>query len=121
MTSRVLIGDDNEQMLRSLGRVMRMKGLEADLSTTPEEVIEKAKTGDYFAVVTDLEYTEGGREGFQVLDAIKDIDSVKILYTARREFEVVADGLVNGADYVIPGKDSSQLFEVLSKSLEKRR
>jgi DNA-binding response OmpR family regulator len=115
MTSKILIGDDNQQMLRSLSRALRFKGLETDLASTSQEVIEKARQGNYSAIITDLAYTEGGREGYEVLKQIKQVSAIKILYTAESGFEHVPEGFMNGADYVVLRKDSSQLMEILQK------
>ncbi len=115
MTSRILIGDDNEQIRKSLARTLKLRKLETDLASTPEEVIRKAKANNYSAIITDLEYTEGGREGYEVLRQIKETPSVKILYTGQIGFEFLAEGLANGADYVVLRKEISQLTEVLDK------
>lgn len=114
---RVLIGDDNERIANSLARALRPRGLEADLADTPQEVIAKAGAGNYSAVITDLEYTPEGREGFEVLRAIKDLPALKILYTGRNGFEVEAEALVEGADYAVLNKDYDRLFEILQENI----
>lgn len=116
LDKRVLIGDDNQTIRAELLESLVRKNFAVDLASTPEEMIQKAKSGDYFAVVTDLEYTPQGREGYAVLDELKENPALKILYTGKREFECVAEGLVFGADYVITKKDQTQLIEVLENN-----
>lgn len=112
---KILIGDDKEEVRTALARVLSARNLEAELASTPEETIAKARAGNYSAVVTDLEYTEKGREGYEVLRAIKDIPAKKILYTGVLGFEHVMEALLNGADHVVLGKNQEELLEILTK------
>ena len=118
MKNRILIGDDKEQVRTALARALKLRKLEADLVSTPEETIAKARTGNYSAVITDLEYTENGREGYEVLRQIRNIPALKILYTGQMGFEYAAEGFAEGADYVVLRKDESQLMELLDKTTE---
>ena len=52
---RILYGDDNEQIRNSLASALKLRKLEVDLASTPQEMIDKARTGNYAALVTDLE------------------------------------------------------------------
>jgi len=115
---RILYGDDNEQKKESLARELRLRRLEVDLASTPAETISKARAGNYFAVVTDLNYTEEGTEGYEVLKQLKDLPAKKILYTGQAGFEYVADGFMHGADYVVLSKHEKSLLEVLDKLLK---
>jgi len=114
---RILYGDDNEQMRSSLARALKLRNLEADLASTPEETIAKARANNYAAVITDLEYSAGGREGYDVMREIKDLPALKVLYTAQSGFEYTAEALVNGADYAVLRKDPAQLINLLEREL----
>jgi DNA-binding response OmpR family regulator len=117
MINKILIGDDREQVRCSLGRALRARKIEVDLAATAQEVIRKARANNYDAVITDLEYTEGGREGYEVLRQISDLPTLKVLYTAQSGFEFEAEGLECGADYVILRKDHSRLLQLLNEKL----
>lgn len=117
MKNKILIGDDKEQVRTALARALKLRNLEADLVSTPEEIIAKAKAGNYGVVITDLEYTDNGREGYEILRQIKDIPALKILYTGQMGFEYAAEGFAEGADYVVLRKDESQLMELLDNEL----
>ena len=120
-TLRILVGDDNESLERALARALSLNGFETDSASTPQETIAKARANDYFAVITDLEYTDGGREGYEVLRQIRDSPTHKILYTAQSGFEFAAEGFAEGADYVILRKKHSELIELLNKLRGERK
>jgi DNA-binding response OmpR family regulator len=111
---QVLIGDDEEEVRTALARELELMQFEVDLARNPQEVIAKARTNIYSAVVTDLEYTVDGREGYQVLKEIKDVCAVKILYTGLSGFEHVLEGFEHGADHVVLGKNQLTLVEILN-------
>lgn len=54
---------------------------EVEFVNDPKEVIKKARTGEYTIIVTDLMYTPGGQEGFDVLESLRDLKIRKILWT----------------------------------------
>ncbi|VVB79480.1 Uncharacterised protein [uncultured archaeon] len=114
---KVLIGDDREQIRLELARELTIRGLESDLKATAEETIEAAKKEDYYAIITDLEYTPEGEEGYRVLDETRSMISIKILYTGKRGFETFVGGVGHGADYVILKKDLSELLEIIDKDI----
>ena len=115
MVVRVLFGDDKPEIREDLTKALRECKLKVDLASTPQEVIAKARAGNYLAVITDLNYTRDGNEGYDVLRELRDNSSCKILYTAKMGFEFAAEGLEKGADYVILRKDKSQLIELVTK------
>jgi len=109
----ILFADDNAEILRSMERALRTRGLKPDLASNPDEAVKMARAKPYLAIITDLEFTPDGREGYDVLEQISDLPAVKILYTGRRDFETVAEGLVKGADHVVLDKKYSELMEIL--------
>lgn len=115
---RILYGDDNEQVKDSLASKLRTKNLEVDLASTYEETIAKARANNYDVIITDLEYTSGGREGYDVLKSIIDIPAIKILYTGNMETELAVEAFMHGAEYAILRKDESKLLSLLDKELK---
>jgi ActR/RegA family two-component response regulator len=50
------------------------------IETEAEEVIREARTGRYDVVVTDLNYTNQGEEGYQIIDELQEIrDKSKLI------------------------------------------
>ena len=116
-TKRILYGDDKEEMRNALARALKTRNLELELASTPQEIIAKAKANNYHAIVTDLDYTNEGREGYEVLRQLKDLPALKVLYSGVCGFEFMAEAFDNGANYVVFRKDQSELMKILDKEL----
>jgi len=113
-TKKILIGDDNTEFLASFSRALRRPGIEVDTATTPEGVVAKAKQTRYDKIVTDLDYTDEGGEGYRVLQEIRELAEVRILYTAKAEVEGVREEAErNGATHTINKRDFSGLMKLL--------
>jgi DNA-binding NtrC family response regulator len=115
---KVLYGDDKPEMREKVARELRSRGLEVDLASTPSEMLAKAKSSNYHVLITDLEYTQDGREGYEVLGAIRYLPGLKILYSGVSGFEYQAEALENGADFAVLRKDLNSLLEMLDKNLK---
>lgn len=112
---RILVGDDNPQVRESLARDLKLRNLEVDLVSNPQEVVAKARTGNYDVVVSDLQYTPEGREGYDVLRELQNIRAKKVLYTAQSGFESESEALELGVDYFVSAKDASRLYKLLDE------
>jgi hypothetical protein len=77
---KILLGDDHLDFAKKA--MPYIPGAEVTYLDDHEEVIAEAKTGDYDLVITDLQYTPNGTEGFTVLEELQDLDVRKILWTA---------------------------------------
>jgi len=78
---KILWGDDQKEFLTSMKSALEPK-YKIDIALNPEEVIEKAEQKKYDLVITDLRYSEGGKEGFDVIKAVKDKVKYVILCSA---------------------------------------
>lgn len=76
---KIIIGDDIEDILSGWELML---GDKAKTVTTPEEFIYALKNKDFDVVVTDLNYTKGGKEGYEILRTIKNRNCRKILCTS---------------------------------------
>lgn len=115
---KVLYGDDRLENREALAGELRSRGLDVDLAASVEEMLAKAKANSYHAFVTDLEYTEGGREGFDVLRQLKSYSGLKVLYSGISEFGAEVEALERGADYAVLRKNQPVLLEVLARELK---
>src|SRR3989338_10688700 len=70
---------------------------------TPREILEMIKTRKWDCIVTDLNYTRGGMEGYAILQEVKECTTVRILWTSDvdEKPEVVQKGIEAGATCVI--------------------
>ena len=76
---KILVGDDMIDFAKKV--FPAIPDTEVEFVNNPEEVIKKARTENYTIIVTDLMYTPGGQEGFDVLENLKDLKIRKILWT----------------------------------------
>lgn len=113
----ILYGDDREDMRKKLCFLLSDKGYAVHLAESPLEFISKSKTFQYDALITDLDYTPEGREGFEVLNQIRSLDSLKILFTGAVGFEYAAEAFEHGADYAVLEKNYYSLSEILEDEL----
>jgi DNA-binding NtrC family response regulator len=122
MTRRVLIVDDEKQMVRTLADVVRLHGWEADGAYSGEAAVEAVREHDYAVVLMDVRMT--GINGVQALKAMKALRpgiSV-ILMTAYTATEVLAEAEREGALLILPKPVTlTGLIEVLEQAAKEAR
>lgn len=97
---RLLIVDDQRDLASSYKRALG-DDYEIDIAVTLDEAITKIDGNRYDAVLSDLQLTEDGQEGYQVVKHARDRYGTRatiVLNTARASDDVNARGLQNGAD-----------------------
>lgn len=77
---KILVGDDQVDFAKK--NFPYIPDAEVEFVNNPSSLIEKAKTGQYSMIVTDLNFTENGQEGFNVLKELQGTNARKILWTA---------------------------------------
>ena len=66
---RILIADDQPDVLKALKVLLKGQGYETTLVASPDEALESVKSDDYEAILIDLNYTRdttSGREGLEL-------------------------------------------------------
>ena len=114
----ILFGDDNASMFK-LPVKKRFPEYTIEFYCTPEEIIEKAKQGKFKTIITDLNYTKGGEEGFNVLSEVKGCSDIRILHTGifrGEEAKMMETAGRYGATHVVSKND----YETLRKIIERR-
>jgi hypothetical protein len=84
---RIIVGDERIDFARSAFPFI--PNAEVEFTESHIELIRRARTRNYGLVVTDLEYTLNGREGFEVLESIQDINVRKILWTGAAHMQEI--------------------------------
>jgi DNA-binding NtrC family response regulator len=101
VTGRILVVDDDRQMVRTLRDILRLKGWEADGAHTGEEALIAIETGAYHAVLMDIRMPGiNGVEAFHAMRARRPALRV-ILMTAYTARELVAEAERAGAIQVL--------------------
>src|SRR5438094_8368749 len=75
---RILIADDQQDVLESLRLLLKGEGCKTEAVTSPGGVNEAVKTCDFDCLLIDLNYTRdtnSGQEGLDLLAELKALDS----------------------------------------------
>lgn len=99
----ILIIDDEEQILKSIGELLRRSNYVCITAKTAAEGLARIQKERPMVVITDLKM-EKDRSGIEVLEQAKAIDPdvVVILYTAHGDVTVTRDAFIKGAFDFIP-------------------
>src|SRR5438045_9153406 len=78
-TGRVLIADDQPDVLEALRLLLKGEGFEIESATSPAGIQAALETRDFDVVLMDLNYTRdttSGQEGLDLLTRIQAIDTM---------------------------------------------
>ncbi|MGH7541405.1 MAG: sigma-54-dependent transcriptional regulator, partial [Gemmatimonadota bacterium] len=121
---RVLIADDQQDVLRALRLLLKGEGFELETAASPAGVERALEAGDFDAVLMDLNYardTTSGREGLELLPRIKAYDPTLpvVVMTAWGSIEGAVEAMRKGAgDYVEKPWDNARLVSTLRTQIE---
>jgi two-component system OmpR family response regulator len=107
---RILIVEDEPDLLRSLAQALREEGYAVDTAADGVEGAYKAENYDYDAVVLDVMLPR--MDGWEILTRLRKIKKTPVLMlTARDQARDRVRGLDTGADdYLVKPFDLSELF-----------
>lgn len=123
-TPRVLIADDQPDVLQALRLLLKGEGFDIDTATSPPAVLEAVESRDFDAVLLDLNYTRdttSGREGLDLLAKLQELDGTLpvIVMTAWASVETAVEAMRRGArDYVQKPWDNARLLATLKTQIE---
>jgi PAS domain S-box-containing protein len=118
--TRILVIDDEPQVLRYVQRTLEESGFRAIVTQDPEEAIRIAETDDPDMLLLDMQLP--GTDGFELLRRVREFSGVPVMFlTARSDSEVAAKALRAGADdYVTKPFSPSELVARIEASLRRR-
>ena len=117
----ILLVDDEEIILNSIGTDLRQENYDVTLATSGEEAVTLLQDSRFDLVVTDLSMS--GLDGIQVLKEAKKIHSLTgvIILTGYGDMTSAIDALRLGADdYVLKPCESDELIIRIGRCLEKQ-
>jgi len=117
---RILIVEDEPDLLHSLVRALREEGYAVDSATEGEDGLFKAESADYDAIVLDVMLPR--LDGWQILSRLRQSKQTPVLMlTARDASRDRVKGLDGGADdYVVKPFDLPELFARLRAIIRRR-
>ncbi|HEV7596517.1 MAG TPA: response regulator [Gemmatimonadaceae bacterium] len=122
MTRRMLIVDDEKQMVKTLVDVVKLHGWEADGAYSGEAAVEAVRARDYAVVLMDVRMTGiNGLEAFKAMKAVRPGVRV-ILMTAYTATEILAEAEREGALKILSKPVAlSGLLELLKEATKESR
>src|SRR5436190_14354019 len=125
--ARLLIADDQRDVLEALRLLLKPEGFGIETAGSPSGVLDALAVREFEAVLIDLNYardTTSGQEGLDLLSRIQAIDSTLpvIVMTAWGSVEVAVEAMRRGArDFVQKPWDSARLLSILRTQIELSR
>ena len=122
--SRVLIADDQPDVLEALRLLLKAEGYDIDAANSPSALLTTLERKEYDVALIDLNYTRdttSGKEGLELLGKMLSIDPMLpvVVMTAWGSVELAVDAIRGGArDFVQKPWDNARLLAVVRTQLE---
>ncbi len=123
-SARLLVADDDRDVLEALRLLLRGEGYEVETASSPHGIVAAVSTDDFDALLMDMNYTRdttGGVEGLDLLGRLQTLDATLpvIVMTAWGSIEGAVAALKHGArDYIEKPWDNVRLLHVLATQIE---
>jgi DNA-binding NtrC family response regulator len=124
---RILIVDDNEDILFALKLLLKNQVETIKTLNSPDGLLQLLKTEDFDVILLDMNFTKdasSGQEGFEWLERILNIDpqAVVVFITAYGDAEKAVKAIKAGAtDFVLKPWQNEKLLATLSSAIKLRR
>lgn len=121
---RVLIADDQEDVLEALRLLLKSEGFESRTVNSPARALDEARKSEFDAALIDLNYmrdTTSGREGLNLLARLQELDPTLpvIVMTAWGSIELAVEAMRRGArDFIQKPWDNARLLAILRTQTE---
>jgi DNA-binding NtrC family response regulator len=124
---RILIADDQADVLEALRLLLKGEGYRIESAGSPAAILEAIDADEFDAVLMDLNYardTTSGQEGLDLLSQIRHHDSTLpvVVMTAWGSVEVAVEAMRRGArDFVQKPWENARLLTILRVQVELAR
>jgi DNA-binding NtrC family response regulator len=124
VATRVLVADDDPDVLAALRLLLRGEGFEVETATSPALVLHAIEQRDFDCALLDMNYTRdttSGGEGLDLLERLRALDPAMpvIVMTAWGSVDGAVLAVRRGArDYVQKPWDNARLLQTLRTQLE---
>jgi sigma-B regulation protein RsbU (phosphoserine phosphatase) len=127
VSARVLVADDQADVLEAVRLLLRRSGLEGDFVTSPAAVLDRLRDQAYELLLLDLNYTRdttSGGEGLALLQRIRQIDPVLpvVVMTGWGTIDTAVEAMRRGAkSFVQKPWDNTALLDLLRREIDDAR
>src|SRR6267142_1648599 len=124
---RVLIADDQPDVLEALRLLLKNEGYQIELVSSPAGVLNAVDAREFDVVLMDLNYardTTSGQEGLDLLSKIQAIDGTLpvVVMTAWSSVKVAVEAMRRGArDFIQKPWENERLVTILRTQIELSR
>jgi DNA-binding NtrC family response regulator len=124
---RVLIADDQPDVLESLRLLLKAEGFQTEAAASPAAVLGAAEKTDFDAALIDLNYardTTSGQEGLDLLTKLQALDGTLpvVVMTAWGSIDVAVEAMRRGArDFIQKPWENERLLSILRTQIELSR
>ena len=122
--TRILIADDQRDVLEALRILLKGEGYQTDAVTSLAGIFSALGKKDYALLMMDLNYTRdttSGQEGLEVIPKIQEIDSTLpiVVMTAWATINLAVEAMKRGArDFVPKPWDNERLLAIVRTQIE---
>src|SRR5881628_3198197 len=122
--SRILIADDQNDVLEALRILLKGAGHQTDAVTSLAGIFNALQQRDYALLMMDLNYTRdttSGQEGLEVIPKIQALDSTLpiVVMTAWATIDLAVEAMKRGArDFVPKPWDNERLLSIVRTQIE---
>ena len=121
---RVLVADDDADVLAAIRLLLKGEGFEVETATSPAQALAALESRDFDAALLDLNYardTTSGREGLELVEQLRALDPTLpvVVMTAWGSVDGAVAAVRRGArDYVQKPWDNARLLQTLMTQVE---
>ena len=121
---RILIADDQADVLEALRLLLKGEGYAIETAASPAAVLEALEARDFAAALIDLNYardTTSGQEGLDLLMRIQALDPTLpvIVMTAWASIELAVEAMRRGArDFIQKPWENARLIAIVRTQVE---
>ena len=124
MKSRILIADDQPDVIEALRLLLKPEGYEIETATSPGAVIRAVGARQFDLVLIDLNYTRdttSGSEGMELLEHLHAFDRTLpiVVMTAWASIAIVVEAMQKGArDFIEKPWDNARVLAIVRNQIE---
>jgi DNA-binding NtrC family response regulator len=122
--TRILIADDQPDVLEALRLLLKREGLKTDSVESPQQALQAVESHEYDLAIIDLNYsrdTTSGQEGLDLLAKIQGVDPMLpvVVMTAWGSVDLAVEAMRRGArDFIQKPWENERLAAIVRTQLE---
>ncbi|MFI5228349.1 MAG: sigma-54-dependent transcriptional regulator [Gemmatimonadales bacterium] len=123
-TPRILVADDQPDVLEALRLLLKGNGLDVETVSSPSAALALLERRDFDAMLLDMNYTRDTTSGREGLDLLATLESLEpnmpvVVMTAWGSIDNAVEAMRRGArDYVEKPWDNARLVTILATQVE---